>query len=77
MKKVAIIGAGWMTQPLVDYLMETCGYFVIVANRTDDRHRLRIVVRPGAYARTGSERNGNHGADDTDKALHLKSPPCK
>ena len=34
MKKVAIIGAGWMTQPLVDYLMETCGYFVTVANRT-------------------------------------------
>ena len=34
MKKVAIIGAGWMTKPLVDYLTDTCGYYVIMANRT-------------------------------------------
>jgi saccharopine dehydrogenase-like NADP-dependent oxidoreductase len=33
-KKVAIVGAGWMTEPLVDYLMEKCGYYVIMANRT-------------------------------------------
>ncbi|MHC4137881.1 MAG: saccharopine dehydrogenase NADP-binding domain-containing protein, partial [Planctomycetota bacterium] len=34
MKTVAIVGAGWMTKPMVDYLMEKCGYNVIVANRT-------------------------------------------
>ena len=34
MKKVAIIGAGLMTQPLVDYFIDNCGYQVIVLNRT-------------------------------------------
>ena len=34
MKKVAIVGAGLMTQPLVDYFIDNCGYQVIVANRT-------------------------------------------
>ena len=34
MKKVAIVGAGLMTQPLVDYFIDNCGYEVIVVNRT-------------------------------------------
>ena len=34
MKKVAIVGAGLMTQPLVDYFIDNCGYQVIVLNRT-------------------------------------------
>jgi saccharopine dehydrogenase (NADP+, L-glutamate forming)/spermidine synthase len=34
MKKVAIIGAGLMTKPLVDYFIEQCGYQVIMVNRT-------------------------------------------
>ncbi|MCK5086593.1 MAG: saccharopine dehydrogenase NADP-binding domain-containing protein, partial [Melioribacteraceae bacterium] len=34
MKKVAIVGAGLMTQPLVDYFIDNCGYQVIVVNRT-------------------------------------------
>ncbi len=34
MKKVAIIGAGLMTKPLVDYFIEKCGYQVIMVNRT-------------------------------------------
>ncbi len=34
MKTVVIVGAGWMTNPMVDYFMEKCGYKVIVANRT-------------------------------------------
>ena len=34
MKTVLIVGAGWMTKPMVDYFMEKCGYRVIVANRT-------------------------------------------
>ena len=33
MKKVAIIGAGMMTKPIADYLMETCNYQVIMADR--------------------------------------------
>ena len=50
MKKVAIIGAGWMTKPLVDYLMETCGYFVIMANRTLSKAEDIIAGRPGGKA---------------------------
>ena len=26
MKTVLIVGAGWMTKPMVDYLMEKCGF---------------------------------------------------
>lgn len=50
MKKVAIIGAGWMTKPLVDYLMETCGYFVIMANRTLSKAEDIIAGRAGGKA---------------------------
>lgn len=50
MKKVAIVGAGWMTKPLVDYLMERCGYFVIVANRTPSKAEDVIAGRPGGKA---------------------------
>jgi saccharopine dehydrogenase-like NADP-dependent oxidoreductase len=50
MKKVAIVGAGWMTKPLVDYLMERCGYFVIVANRTPSKAEEVIAGRSGGKA---------------------------
>jgi len=50
MKKVAIVGAGWMTKPLVDYLMERCGYFVIVANRTPSKAEDVIAGRSGGKA---------------------------
>jgi saccharopine dehydrogenase (NADP+, L-glutamate forming)/spermidine synthase len=50
MKKVAIIGAGWMTKPLVDYLMETCGYFVTVANRTLSKAEDVVADRAGGTA---------------------------
>ncbi|MCD4695004.1 MAG: saccharopine dehydrogenase NADP-binding domain-containing protein, partial [Bacteroidales bacterium] len=33
-KKVAIIGAGKMTKPLVDYFINKCGYQVFMVNRT-------------------------------------------
>jgi len=33
-KKVAIIGAGKMTKPMVDYFIDTCGYKVFMVNRT-------------------------------------------
>ena len=50
MKKVAIVGAGWMAKPLVDYLMERCGYFVIVANRTPSKAEDVIAGRSGGKA---------------------------
>ena len=33
MRKVTIIGAGMMTGPIVDYLLDTCNYQVIMADR--------------------------------------------
>ena len=43
MKKVAVIGAGWMTKQLVDYSMEKCGFYVIMANRTLSRAEARSI----------------------------------
>lgn len=37
MKKIAIIGAGRMTKPMVDYFIDTCGYEVFILNRTISR----------------------------------------
>ena len=52
MKKVAIIGAGKMTKPLVDYFIDKCGYQVFMVNRTVstaekviDGRKLGIAVR--------------------------------
>jgi saccharopine dehydrogenase-like NADP-dependent oxidoreductase len=50
MKKVAIIGAGWMTKPLVDYLMDRCGYDVIMANRTLSKAEAVLAGRPRGKA---------------------------
>lgn len=36
-KKVAIVGAGMMTKPMVDYFIDNCGYYVIMINRTTSR----------------------------------------
>jgi len=51
-KKVAIIGAGKMTKPLVDYFIDKCGYQVFMVNRTVstaekviDGRKLGIAVR--------------------------------
>ena len=51
-KKVAIIGAGKMTKPLVDYFIDKCGYQVFMVNRTVaaaekviDGRKLGIAIR--------------------------------
>jgi len=46
MKKVAIIGAGMMTKPIADYLMETCNYQVIMADQEVLKARNVIKERP-------------------------------
>ncbi len=46
MKKVAIIGAGKMTKPLVDYFIEKCGYEVYMVSRTVSRAEKIINGRP-------------------------------
>ena len=51
-KKVAIIGAGKMTKPLVDYFIDKFGYQVFLVNRTvstaekviDGRIEFKIII---------------------------------
>lgn len=50
MKKVAIVGAGLMTKPMVDYFIEKCGYEVIVVNRTLSKAEAVIGGRPQGRA---------------------------
>ena len=50
MKTVVIVGAGWMTKPMVDYFMEKCGYRVIVANRTLSKAQDVIAGRSRGQA---------------------------
>jgi saccharopine dehydrogenase-like NADP-dependent oxidoreductase len=46
MKKVAIIGAGMMTKPIADYLMEMCNYQVIMADQEVAKAKNVINNRP-------------------------------
>lgn len=50
MKKVAIVGAGLMTQPLVDYFINNCGYQVIVLNRTLEKAEKVVDGRTAGRA---------------------------
>lgn len=50
MKKVAIIGAGRMTRPMVDYFIDTCGFEVFMLNRTVSRADDVINGRPLGHA---------------------------
>jgi len=50
MKKVAIIGAGRMTTPMVDYFIDKCGYEVFMLNRTVSRADDVINGRPLGHA---------------------------
>ena len=46
MKTIAIIGAGLMTKPMVDYFIEKFGYKVIMLNRTLSKAEKIIGNRP-------------------------------
>ena len=46
MKKVAILGAGLVSKPLADYLMDRCGFQVVMATRTVSKAEARIAGRP-------------------------------
>ncbi|MFC1679841.1 saccharopine dehydrogenase C-terminal domain-containing protein [Elusimicrobiota bacterium] len=46
MKKVLVLGAGHVTKPLVDYLIETCGYQVTMASPRVEKSRKIIAGRP-------------------------------
>ncbi len=50
MKKVLVLGAGHVTKPLVDYLIDTCGYQVTMAARTVSKAHKIIANRPGGNA---------------------------
>ncbi len=50
MKKVAIVGAGLMSQPLVDYFIDTCGYQVFVLDRILASAEKVVGGRPAGKA---------------------------
>jgi saccharopine dehydrogenase-like NADP-dependent oxidoreductase len=50
MKRVLILGAGHVTKPLVDYLIDTCGYQVTMAARTVSKGDKIIANRPQGNA---------------------------
>ncbi|MGD8263121.1 MAG: saccharopine dehydrogenase NADP-binding domain-containing protein, partial [Desulfobacterales bacterium] len=45
MKKVAILGAGFVTKPLADYLIDRCQYQVVMATRTVSKAEAIIAGR--------------------------------
>ncbi len=50
MKKVAILGAGLVTKPLADYLLDRCHYEVVMATRTPAKAERIIAGRGGGKA---------------------------
>ena len=46
MKKVAVLGAGYVVKPMIDYFIDTCKYEVIVATRTVSKAEKVIAGRP-------------------------------
>ena len=46
MKKVAVLGAGYVVKPMIDYFIDTCKYEVIVAARTVSKAQKIIAGRP-------------------------------
>jgi len=49
-KQVAILGAGMVSKPLVDYLMDRAGYRVLMATRTVAKAEAIIAERPNGRA---------------------------
>lgn len=50
MKKVAVLGAGMVTKPMIDYFLDQCHYAVIIATRTKDKATGIIHGRPHGHA---------------------------
>ncbi len=46
MKKILVLGTGYVVKPLVDYFMDECNYWVNVASRDNDRSGQIIAGRP-------------------------------
>lgn len=46
MKKVAVLGAGYVVKPMIDYFLDICKYEVIVATRTVSKAEQVIDGRP-------------------------------
>ncbi len=46
MGKVAVLGAGYVVKPMIDYFFDNCKYEVIVATRTVSKAEKVIAGRP-------------------------------
>lgn len=46
MKRVAVLGAGYVVKPMIDYFIDQCKYETIVATRTVSKAENIIAGRP-------------------------------
>ena len=50
MKRILVLGAGFVSKPLVDYFIEKCGYSVVIATRTVSKAESIIDGRSAGYS---------------------------
>ncbi|MCP4664515.1 MAG: saccharopine dehydrogenase [bacterium] len=78
MRRVAVIGAGMVTKPLVDYFIETCQYEVVMVNRTLSKAEAIIAGRPlGKAVRWSTDQPGilDEVIGEADIALSMVPKP--
>jgi saccharopine dehydrogenase-like NADP-dependent oxidoreductase len=46
MAKIAVLGAGYVVKPMIDYFIDICKYEVIIATRTVSKAEKVIAGRP-------------------------------
>jgi len=77
-KKVAIIGAGRMTRPIANYLMDKCNYTIIMVDQIVSRAREVIGDRPGGkavYILIKKSENLDPVIDEVDIAISMVPKP--
>ncbi len=50
MKKIAVLGSGFVSKPAVDYFLDRCGYEVVVTSLNKSEAEKIIEERPGGRA---------------------------
>lgn len=79
MKRIAIIGAGLMTKPMVDYFIDKIGYKVTMLNRTLEKAE-KIIGNRSLGKALGCVNNNNDTLDNviknSDVATAYTYPEC-
>ncbi len=77
MKRVAVLGAGFVSKPAVDYFIERCGYEVLVTSLVQSEAERLIGNRPGGSALALTIANGDlldQIVGDADLVLSMVPP---